>query len=228
LAAVLTFGSAGAFVLVGLIVATSVAAIPSPAADALFGHNLVVNGDGELDVGADDETLVVKPKGWTTTGQFTVFQFGGISGFPTASDPGPPNRGKNFFTGGDAHRSTATQIVSVAGAARPIDAGRVAYTFSGWLGGYEEQGDYAMVTADFLSVDGVKLDAATLGPVTAADRHNRTGLFLRVKTGPLPRGTRSVRVTITATRLVGASNDGYSDDISLVLSRSKPARLATS
>jgi hypothetical protein len=224
----LTFGSVGAFVLSGFALATTVAAIPSPSVGQVFGHNLVVNGDAEADVGADDETLIVRPTGWSTTGQFTVFQYGGISGFPDLKGPGPLNRGKNFFTGGDAHRSTATQSIQVAAAARAIDAGNATYVLSGWLGGYAEQGDYAMVTAEFFSADGTKLDEATIGPVTAADRQNKTGLFFRTKTGGVPRGTRSVRVTISATRLVGASNDGYSDDISLVLSRrpaAQPARM---
>lgn len=223
----LTFGSVGAFVLSGFVLTITVAAIPSPSIGPIFGHNLVVNGDAEADAGADDETLVVKPTGWSTRGQFTAFQYGGISGFPDMRAPGPPDRGKNFFTGGDAHRSTATQQIPVVAAARAIDAGIATYTFSGWLGGYAEQGDYAMATAEFLSTDGAKLDEATIGPVTAADRQNRTGLFFRAKTGSVPRGTRSIRVTIAATRLVGVSNDGYSDDISLVLSRRPAAQPVT-
>jgi hypothetical protein len=215
----LTFGSVGALLLSAFVLSMSVAAIPAPSAGPIFGRNLVVNADAEAGVGADDETLVVKPTGWVTTGQFTVFQYGGISGFPDMKSPGPPDRGKNFFTGGDTHRSTATQLIAVGSAGRAIDAGAVTYAFSGWLGGYAEQGDYAMVVAEFLSADGTKLDSATIGPVTPADRQNKTGLFFRMKTGSVPRGTRSIRVTILATRLVGTSNDGYADNISLVLSR---------
>src|SRR5580692_10611581 len=59
-------------------------AAPAFAANAntFFGHNLIVNGNAEANVGSDDETVVVKPSGWQTSGQFGVFKYGGIFGFP--------------------------------------------------------------------------------------------------------------------------------------------------
>ncbi len=117
---------------------------------ALFGRNLVVNGNAETNLGSDDETIVVSPAGWKTTGQFGVFKYGGIFGFPDRNVPGPPDRGNNFFTGGDAAISTATQIIDVARVAAAIDAGAVRYDLSAWLGGYDAQSDYATVSAVFL------------------------------------------------------------------------------
>jgi hypothetical protein len=186
---------------------------------SVFDRNLIFNGDAEANAGADDETIVVRPLGWTTTGQFGVFKFGGISGFPDRNAPGPPHRGSNFFTGGDAPVSTASQIVDVASAAKEVDGGSVRYTFSAWLGGYDAQEDYGTASASFLDGNKQRLGGVLLGPVTPADRHDRTGFVQRSHSGTLPRGTRTVRVTMTAKRVVGTSNDGYIDDVSLILRR---------
>ena len=163
------------------------------AAPSLYGRNLVVNGDAEGNPGADDETLVVRPVGWTTTGQFGVFKFGGISGFPDRNAPGPPHRGSNFFTGGDAPVSTASQTIDVSAVQADIDRGAVHFDVSAWLGGYDAQDDYGTVAATFLDDAKRRLGGVLLGPVTPADRHDRTGFIRRSSAGHLPRGTRAVR-----------------------------------
>jgi hypothetical protein len=213
----------GLFAVVFALVSVLASAPPAFAANAqvmAFGHNLIVNGDAEANVGSDDETIVVKPIGWTTSGQFGVFKYGGIFGFPDRRVPGPPNRGRNFFTGGDAAVSSATQIVDVRRASSAIDAGTVHFTLSAWLGGYDGQDDYATVSAAFLDTHARELGHVRLGPVTPADRHALTGLVQRFATGKLPPQTRAVRVVLTAKRVVGTSNDGYIDDVSFLLSRS--------
>ncbi len=189
-------------------------------ADAtLYGRNLVVNGNAEANVGSDDETIVVKPTGWKTSGQFGVFKYGGIFGFPDRSVPGPADRGKNFFTGGDAAISTATQLIDLRGIAAAIDTGKVRFNLSAWLGGYDGQEDYATVSAVFLSSLAHSLGQVRLGPVTPADRGSHTSLVARSLQGTLPKATRSVRVVLTANRVVGTSDDGYIDDVSLILTR---------
>jgi hypothetical protein len=192
----------------------------APAA-AAFGHNLLQNGNAEADTGAADPEHVVKPTGWTTAGEFTTVQYGASGGFPTKTTAGPTDRGKNFFGGGNAKVSTATQTVSLADAAQQIDAGTVTYTLSGWLGGYESQGDTAEVAVTFLDAAGAKLTNGQIGPVTAADRKSKLELLQRTASGAVPAHARSAQVVITATRTDGAYNDGYSDDISLVLANKK-------
>ena len=57
-----------------------------------------------------------------------------------------------------------------------------------------------------------------IGPVTAAERSNATSLLLRFKSAPLPVNTTRVVVTLTLTRNgAGTFNDGYADNLSLVL-----------
>jgi len=207
------------FFIVALTVVGS--ALPASAANVntFFGRNLIVNGNAEANIGSDDETVVVKPSGWQTSGQFGVFKYGGIFGFPDRSVPGPADRGKNFFTGGDAAISTATQTIDLSPIAAMVDAGNVRYDLSAWLGGYDAQSDYATVAAVFLAGPARTLGAARIGPVTTADRSERTSFVPRSHSGSVPAGTRAVRVVLTAKRIVGTSNDGYIDDVSFVLSR---------
>jgi len=182
------------------------------------GGNLIVNGDAEAGAGAASNSEVVAPPGWTVTGQFTAVQYGASGGFPDKSSPGPADRGANFFAGGNAPLSTASQTVSLADERAEVAAGKASFHLDGWLGGYGNQGDSAQVTVVFKSATGRSLGApATLGPVTPAERQNQTGLFHRQTSGPIPAGAAAALVTVTLTRLEGAYNDGSVDDLSLVV-----------
>jgi len=184
-----------------------------------FGKNLVVNGDAEANVGAANNGQVVKPAGWTTTGEFTAVQYGASGGFPDANSPGPKDRGKNDFEGGNVAKSTGTQTISLAKSAAAIKTGAVRFTFSAWLGGFEGQRDNATATVAFEDGSGATLLKATLGPVTPQERNNVTGLLLRETSGAVPKTAAQAVVTIVFTRYEGIYNDGSADNISLVLSK---------
>jgi hypothetical protein len=184
-----------------------------------LGKNLIVNGDAEADVGASDNTQVVKPTGWTTTGEFTAVQYGASGGFPDATSPGPKDRGKNDFEGGNVPKSTGTQTISLAPSVTLIGTGTVHFRFSAWLGGFEGQADNATATVAFEDANGATLLKTTLGPVTPQDRKGVTGLLPRETSGLVPKTATQAVVTIVFTRYEGTYNDGSADDISLVLSR---------
>jgi len=63
----------------------------------------------------------------------------------------------------------------------------------------------------------IPLETATIGPVTASDRENQTGLLERSTTGTVPASARYALVTLTNTLIAGSLSDGYSDNLSLVL-----------
>jgi hypothetical protein len=186
---------------------------------AKYGVNLVVNGNAEAELGAPDSSTIVKPSGWKTTGQFTAVRYGASGGFPDATSPGPPNRGKSDFEGGNVPKSTASQTISLKAYAAAIDAGSVGWNFSAWLGGFASQGDNAVVSVAFAGADGKAISIVSLGPVTAAERKNVTGLLGVSRIGDVPKGARSAVVSIVLTRLDGEYNDGAADDVSLVLSK---------
>lgn len=186
-------------------------------------QNLIVNGNAEAGPGGDDTTVAAAP-GWTTTGNFTVVDYalgeaffgpGQILG-PTS--PGPPDRGANFFSGGppDSPISTASQTIDLTPYQGLLSAG-AGFTLSGWLGGFDVQDDNAALTATFKDGTGAILGTTTIGPVLGADRGGTTSLVCRAAGGAVPAGARSVVVELVMTRAAGAYNDGYADDLSLVL-----------
>lgn len=198
--------------------ASASAAVPS--------GNLIVNGGAEVGTGSSDAatTAPVPIPGWTTTPNLTEHTYdpAGSANFPDVNASAAIGGGTQFFAGGPANGAgnsveTATQSVDVSTDAGAIDAGGVAATLSADLGGFASQEDQAKVDATLLGSAGQQLGAITVGPVTAEDRGNTTKLLPRTATITLPQGTRSIRVTLTATKFAGAYNDAYADNVSLSL-----------
>ncbi len=182
--------------------------------------DLLRNSNAEADAGSDDGLDDVDLTNWTETGATTAVQYG-AAGFPSDAQGAALGGGANFFAGGSgAATSTATQNWTVpASSADEVDAGGVTANLSGHLGGFADQSDDASVSATFLDAGGARLDSFRIGPVTAAQRGNATGLLYRSNDAAVPVGTRKVRVRQTFRRLSpGASNDGYADNLVLTLS----------
>jgi hypothetical protein len=187
-------------------------------AEAQQGGELIFNGDAEADVGAGSNSEIVKPTGWTTTGEFTAVRYGASGGFPDANSPGPDERGSNFFAGGNAALSTATQTIDLAAYGAQISGGAAHFDFSGWLGGFEGQVDAASARLIFKDAAGTPIPGvAILQPVGPEVRHGATGLVRREATGVVPARARSAQVMIVITRREGTYNDGSVDNLSLVV-----------
>jgi hypothetical protein len=199
-------------------VTLSALAAPVAASAAIFGTNLIVNGDAEAGAGSASGNDLVAVPGWDLLGDFTVVRYGAPN-FPGGSDPGVSVGGTNFFAGGPSNGSSAAQqTIDLSSAGLQIDTGTTAFDLSGYLGGFSSQGDNARITLTFfdsgLSPTGLQ---TVLGPVSNTDRGNLTGLLFRETTGFIPVGARSVEVQLSAVRQAGSYNDGYADNLSLVL-----------
>ena len=156
--------------------------------------------------------------GWYDPGYLTVLQYGAPDGFPTPTDPGPEDRGTNFFAGGGVDYDTEiSQFIDISDLALSIDSGAT-YVLSGWLGGYANQDDRASLTVTFKEQNGAVTGSATIGPIWATERGSQTGLLYAETVGMVPQGTRQVEVTLEAT-WAGGYNDGYADNLSLVISQ---------
>jgi Phosphoesterase family/Putative Ig domain len=212
---VVTTRLAPSLLVVSLVLLASVAWPAASVASTPLGTNLIVNSGAES--GSAGSGSGNPPPSWTTTGDFAQILYSTGNGYPTQSSPGPANRGNAFFGGGYAASSTAAQTISIGDLAAQIDASKISYNLSGWLGGYASQDDSMKLVATFQSSTGSSLGTAQIGPELAADRNNVTGMLQRSATGMLPVGTRSVSLLVTATRVAGSSNDGYADNLSLVL-----------
>ena len=183
------------------------------------GANLLVNGNAEAGTFSATGAAVFVP-GWTTSSAFTVVDYkpaGDSSGFPKITDPGPGDRGHQFFAGGNAATSTATQTIDVSANAAAIDTGNAVIDLSGWLGGFGTDGDNALVSVAFFN-GGTNLGGGgSIGPVLNTDRGNVTALLFRSQTIPVLPNTRQLVVTLTMNRSANTFNDGYADRLSLIL-----------
>jgi|SRR5579862_2069649 len=179
--------------------------------------NLIQNGDAESDFGADDATSTVKPTEWITSGAFSAVKYGAKGEFPDASTPGSTGGELNFFAGGNAPVSTATQRISLAKFADDIDAGRVHYRLAGKLGGWGSLEDSAKVSVSFEDASNKVLDTGTIGPVGAGQRLLNTAFVFQEQSGNVPAGARSSLVTIVFTRKGDGYNHGFADQLSLSL-----------
>ncbi len=191
---------------------------PSERPRARQGENLIFQGDAELErgfagtAGFPDAWVA----GWSDPGALTVLRYGSEGGFPSASDPRSPTAGANFFAGGDAETDTwIEQTIDLAPLRAAIARG-VEYELTGWLGGFQEEDDRAALSVTFLDGEGRILGRAVLPPVWAGDRGGKTGFVRREVHGEVPREARSVRVRLDMLASSG-KNDGYADDLSLVL-----------
>lgn len=208
------FGIAAGVFAVGVAISPSYAVL-------IDGTNLVTNPRAEMGTGSASGDVVVAIPGWVTTGNFTLVQYGAVNAagaFPTLTSPGPPQRGTQFFAGGPNNASSsATQAISIAADSAEVDTGRVVFRLAGYLGGFDAQGDNAVLSATFLSGSGATLGGGSVGPVTAAERASVSGLLLRETTGSVPAGTRTIELRMLMTRLNPSYNDGYVDNIALSL-----------
>ncbi|CAG1007118.1 hypothetical protein PHYC_03393 [Phycisphaerales bacterium] len=207
----------------GAIAACIVAGITCATHAQVFDLELVHNGDAEAGPFSPDGIQpVVSIPGWDFFFGVNVVRYG-TAGFPTAVTPGPVQRGLQFFAGGAGSPfSTASQVIDVSEGASRIDSGEATFDLSAWLGGAGNQDDNAQVAAVFNDGLGQSLGTATLvGPV-ASERQNTTSLHERRATGGVPVGTRSVTLALTMIGSMGAYNDGYADNISLIMHAPAP------
>ena len=126
---------------------------PAGQAPAALGQNLVFNGDAEYGRGFNSNSTQQYAAGWEAPGPggITMINYGTGNNFPTPQDPGPTNRGQNFFSGGTNASSVMTQRIDVSNLATTIDTGTLDFTFSAWLGGFGSQNDTAAVIVHFVN-----------------------------------------------------------------------------
>jgi uncharacterized protein (TIGR03437 family) len=188
-------------------------AVFSPASAQIWDKNLIVNGDAESGTGVTTRTAAVVKNipGWTTAGNFTLGQYVTGMTYDTRLMKTP---GKQFFAGGPAGgAATATQTIDLSSGATEIDAGRVRFFLSGWLGnGGSTIGASSRVTAAFLDAAGKKLlEYAVAGPTVVET--DTWGLLWRSGSGFILPNTRSVVLAVDLTSKAVAFNFAAADNL---------------
>lgn len=184
--------------------------------------NLIVNPGAEIIFGPDPEQDI--PYWDILLSAPRIFFYDDQEGNPSPSGPGPDDRGLHLFAGGPSNTlSQIRQLISVDPAwEQPINEGRVNCRFSAFLGGYLEQPDRAGASLTFLDSDFRTLGELGLPAVTSRDREGATGLFPVQTTDDVPAGTAYFQVDVTFEGADFAYNDGYADNLELILSRYAP------
>src|SRR5689334_20032230 len=116
-----------------------------------LGVNAIVNPGAESNTGSASGNDVIKPTGWTTSGNATVVKYG-ASGFPASTSPGPSSRGSNFFAGGPVGsvvNADLFQTLDVSSFASQIDAAHIKFALGAFLGGFSSQNDQATLSLNF-------------------------------------------------------------------------------
>ncbi len=193
---------------------------------ALLGVNLIANPGADASPGLDENSTVevsTDLPGWVRSAYLTADSYQDTGGDLYQVTGGPSDAGSNYFYGGldvtdDSNPiATAFEDIDVSSAASLIDAGNVAYTLAGWLGGYSSQDDNTILTAQFEDWSGKVLGTGQIGPILAAARNDNSELLQESTNGSVPSGTRVIHVLLTITREEGVNNDGLADSLSLVL-----------
>ncbi|MCZ6834963.1 MAG: alkaline phosphatase family protein [Planctomycetota bacterium] len=188
--------------------------------------NLIVNGDAEYALPESDPEVNHGIAGWIDEGAMSTLAYGSNEGYPTSNDHGCAERGSSFFHGVKGSDCMMTQTIDLGSKAGDIDRGACGFEFSGWLGGFAQQRDFASVIAIFRDENGMELGRDSIGPVTLADRQREiggegealTGLLHRQTKGTIPKGCRRVELVLESEVGEGL-NDGYADDLSFLLVR---------
>jgi hypothetical protein len=181
--------------------------------------NLIKNPGAESGTGSADGSEVAVPNWVKSNAGLTEVQYGAPGGFPDSNTPGPPKRGENFFAGGPGNGPFSvnlTQHINITRYAAAIKAGKVSFVLKGWLGGFANDPDSIRLD---LEASGTYGDADWVSvEITNTKRHNQTKFLLQTVTGKFPRGTKTIDVVIAFFGSDnGPYNDGYADNLSLVL-----------
>ncbi len=130
--------------------------------------------------------------------------------------------GQNYFAGGPANSASgATQVINLdddSALGALIDAGQQVATLSADLGGSGTDPAEMTVMAGFQSAAGAALGRFSIGPVSVTDRHNQTELLARSAAALIPKGTRTIDITMSASG--GAANQynaAFADNLSLTI-----------
>lgn len=157
----------------------------------ILNRNLIANPGAEEGAAANtpSDPPVASIPGWTSTGLFTVGVYG--DSFLSRNDNGPVDRGAKLFYGGTQLDipSSATQTVDLAAAAADIDAGRVKFyasSFLGLLGGSNAELQNTFLKIEFQDASGAKLLETVLHGPQVEEVNIAEGLLLRTSTGFLP------------------------------------------
>ncbi len=201
------------------IPASSLVSETTPLA-AMYNTNLVPDGDAEI---VPYTNYWVDNEGWTQILPYGQ-DCGGICDYPDPYDPGPAQRGKNFFyEGTTSNHTNSTNMwlknkISLAPIQTAINTGKIRYILSGYFGGDGTNTVTSQLHMFFETSTGASKGEAIVGNVTPAQRNYQTGLLYREVRGYIPAGTQFINLDLQTGNInMSPTRTGYADNLSLIL-----------
>jgi hypothetical protein len=207
--------------------------VPTAATAADLGTNLLANAGFESvnDTGTLGAYNTPQINGWTPSTPdkqgFAYSHNGSMSAgnvVPDYANGAPLASGGNWYftpNGGpnDAVINGPGQFyqdidVSAGASGSAIAAGTAAYNISAFFNSYADQGDIGHLHLDFRTNAMTSLGTAEVTGVLPLNEWSQNS-----RTGAIPVGTHSVRVSIFGTTPVGGGPDGYMDNVVFSVSR---------
>ena len=106
---------------------------PTGPPDAELGVNLVFNGDAELERGYWPSDQDASIPGWTDNGTLTTWIYGAPT-YILMDDPGPSDRGLNYFGGGSGGDSSMHQDIDLSAIQSDIQSRSITYSLTAFIG----------------------------------------------------------------------------------------------
>ena len=198
---------------------------------AAHATDVIIDGNFENTTGTGIVRNGGKPNpgvggGWST---FTTYLYS-----TEYANPGPAGCGIQFLRPYPPNQ-TVTQLVSLTNGTSlttaAIDSGQGKYTASAWFSSYETQGDYSVLTVNFLDASSNVISSSVplggqafvaaipTGPSPSGKYTNAKDWAQDKQSAAIPSGARTAQVVIVATAVAGQP-DGYVDLVSLDISPS--------
>jgi NHL repeat len=207
--------------------------VPCPAADLVtpaLNANLIQNAGAEdftqaTDLGAPAGDANALPNCWTVSSALAapaaVLSSAAVA--DVAAGASGAAGARSFFGGSNngapvsGASSTGTQRLDVSA----LHASGQPFELSASLGGVTTSSAATTVSATFEDGSGNTLGLATIGPVTAAQRGNVTGLLPRAWYGTVPKGTQQAVITVSVSSTgTSAASQALADGLSLTIGSS--------
>lgn len=196
---------------------------------SLLNRNIIPNGDAEI---FEDRYA----SGWEPREILESENYDQTHDGSSKEEVREPGAGERYFrlpVPQGEERISVEQWVSIEKDSTVIDAGLIYCKLSGRIGGLFEGPGSSVLSATFRNGVGQPIAKATIGPVRKADLPSASpgspSLLEQSAEGRVPAGTRRIQVTLLAVNTEFAkcptcSALGLADQLSLVLSRTRPKR----
>ena len=181
--------------------------------DLKASSNIILNGDFEV----GDLT------GWYTAQPNPSVVLNGTFGIESF--------GSYFYRAGQTELSEVLQEIDISDLSSYIDLGVADATLSGYLGSWSND-DIIVVEASFFNSIAEDLGStisitATDNPLLSSGSLGLTNISnLETADVDVPVGARSIILRVRSDRTLGSDNDGYADNLSIVISVPEPSTYA--